>query len=155
MWYNTPVNIHVNDGKIELRARKCIFMGYGVNVKRYRMWCEGSKRIITSRDVVLDENNMLVSSVEKPLNDDVNNPSDAQEEVQPPNNEEEKYDDDVQQRSPHLSTKGKRGRSWLQKGTLKSVIMLQMLSTLLVISKGLMNQVRTRRQWPQMTQASG
>ena len=38
-----------------------------MRVKGYRVWCNESKRIITSRDVVFDENSMLVSSVEKPI----------------------------------------------------------------------------------------
>ena len=49
VWYNTSVNysslrvfgclayIHVNDGKIEPRARICIFVGYRVSVKGYRV----------------------------------------------------------------------------------------------------------------------
>ena len=32
------------------------------------MWCEKSMRIITSRDVVFDENAILFSSVEKHIN---------------------------------------------------------------------------------------
>ena len=94
VWYNTSVNysslrvfgcliyIHVNNGKLEPKARKCISVGYGVGVKGYRVWCEESKRIITFREVVFDENNMLVSSVETPI-DNVVNPSDIQEKVQP------------------------------------------------------------------------
>ena len=98
---------------------------------------------------------MLVSSVEKPIDNIVNDPIDAQVEVQPPNIDEDENDDVVQQRYPPCPQLGKRGRSWLQGGTLKSVIMLHMLSTLLVKSKRCMNQVRTRRLWPQMTQANG
>ena len=52
-------------------------MGYGVGVKGYKVWCNESKRIMTSRDVVFDENNMLVSSVEKPIDNVVNNLIDA------------------------------------------------------------------------------
>ena len=49
VWYNTPVNysrlrvfgclayIHVNDEKLEPRARKLIFVGYRVGVKGYRV----------------------------------------------------------------------------------------------------------------------
>ena len=118
VWYNTLVNysslivfhcptyIHVNDEKLEPRSRKYIFVGYGVGVKGYRVWCNGSKRIITSRNVVFNENSMLVSNVEKPIENDVNDvvidPIDAQEEVQAPNTEEDENDDDVQQRSPPL-----------------------------------------------------
>ena len=66
VWYNTPINysslrvfvcpiyIHVNDGMLETRAKKCIFVGYGVGVKGYRVCCEKSKRITTSRDVVFN-----------------------------------------------------------------------------------------------------
>ena len=91
MWYNTRVNysslrvfwclayIHVIDEKLVSRARKCIFVSYEVGVKGYRVWCEQTKRIMTFRDIVFDENSMLVFIVEKPLNNDV--VIDAQEEV--------------------------------------------------------------------------
>ena len=116
VWYNTPVNysslrifgcpayIHVNDGKLEPRARKGIFVGYGVGVKGYRVWCNDSKKIIVSRDVVFDEDSMLISNVEKPFNNDDN---EAQVEVESSNVDNEK-NDDVQQRSPPLSTTRQR-----------------------------------------------
>ena len=77
-----------------------------MGVKGYRVWCNESKRIIVSRDVVFDENSMLVSSIEKSIDNNVND--DAQVEGQPPNIEDEKNDDDVQQRSPSLSTTRQR-----------------------------------------------
>ena len=53
---------------------------------------------------------MLVSSVERPLNNDVVIPIDTQEEIQS-SNDEEKKDDDVQQNLILCPLQGKRGRS--------------------------------------------
>lgn len=33
------VYAHVNDGKLELKARKYIFLGYADGVKGYKLWC--------------------------------------------------------------------------------------------------------------------
>ena len=60
-----------------------------MGVNGYRVWCNESKRIITSRDVVFDKNSMLVSSVEKPIENVVIHPIDAHSEVQPPNIDED------------------------------------------------------------------
>jgi hypothetical protein len=51
----------VNDGKLELRSKKCIFLGYTDRVKGYRLWCFDPKshKFIVSRDVVFDESTML------------------------------------------------------------------------------------------------
>ena len=73
IWSGTPVNyshlqvfgcpayFHVNDGKLELRAKKAIFLGYATGVKGYRLWCPDPKspKFVISRDITFDENYML------------------------------------------------------------------------------------------------
>ena len=102
------------------------------------------KKNITSRDVIFDEKSILVSSVENPLKNDFVIPIDAQEEIQPPIMKKKNMMIMFKKELLLCPLQGKRGRLWLQRGTLKSEIMLHMLSTLLVNSKGWMNQVHTR-----------
>jgi hypothetical protein len=53
--FGCPTYAHVNNGKLVPRAQKCIFIGYGSGVKRYRLLCADSKKVIVSRDVTFDE----------------------------------------------------------------------------------------------------
>ncbi|KAK3021134.1 hypothetical protein RJ639_045907 [Escallonia herrerae] len=59
--FGCPAYAHVNDGKLEPRAKKCIFLGYANGVKGYRLWCPDSKssRFLISRYVTFDESSML------------------------------------------------------------------------------------------------
>jgi hypothetical protein len=59
--FGCPAYCHVNDGKLEPRPKKCIFLGYADGVKGYRLWCSDLKspKFIISRDVVFDESAML------------------------------------------------------------------------------------------------
>ena len=59
--FGCPAYYHVKDGKLEPRAKKCIFVGYADGVKGYRLWCmePNSPKFIISRDVTFNERFML------------------------------------------------------------------------------------------------
>ena len=73
VWLGTPADysnlrifgctayMHINEGKLEPRAKKCVFLGYASGVKGYRLWCPDPKspKFAISRDVVFDESSML------------------------------------------------------------------------------------------------
>jgi hypothetical protein len=47
---------HVNEGKLELRAKNYIFLKYAFDVKGYRLWCPDSNgKFLVLRDVKFDE----------------------------------------------------------------------------------------------------
>ena len=118
IWYNSPVDysnlrvfgspayIHVSEGKLEPRARKCIFMGYGLGVKGYKVWCEKFRMIITSTDVVFDENALVTPTEENTLTNTAGESNDSQEEVEPPNINE--TDDDPRHKKRKHFTYSKR-----------------------------------------------
>ncbi|KAJ9563977.1 LOW QUALITY PROTEIN: hypothetical protein OSB04_009137 [Centaurea solstitialis] len=57
--FGCPSYYHVNEGKLEPKSKKGLFMGYGDDVKGYRIWSLGKRKVILSRDVVFDEESML------------------------------------------------------------------------------------------------
>lgn len=60
--FGCPAYAHTRDGKLEPRAKKCMFIGYAQGVKGYRLWCiedPRSPKIIISRDVIFDEDALL------------------------------------------------------------------------------------------------
>uniref|UniRef100_A0A2N9JAK8 Uncharacterized protein n=1 Tax=Fagus sylvatica TaxID=28930 RepID=A0A2N9JAK8_FAGSY len=64
--FGCPAYAHVNDGKFERRANKCIFLGYASGVKGFRLWCTKLKSpgLIISRDVKFNEFALIDQSKE-------------------------------------------------------------------------------------------
>ncbi|XP_057532923.1 uncharacterized protein LOC130810814 [Amaranthus tricolor] len=93
-----------------LKDTSNVCLMYGKNSSELTGFCDSDyggdldNRKSTNGDVVFDEDNMLISNVEKPFNNDDN---EAQVEVESSNIDNEK-NDDVQQRSPPLSTTRQR-----------------------------------------------
>lgn len=61
--FGYTVYYHVNEGKLEPRAKKGVFVGFKDGVKGYRIWSPSKKRVILSRNVVFDENSMFNPTV--------------------------------------------------------------------------------------------
>nr|GEX62887.1 retrotransposon protein, putative, Ty1-copia subclass [Tanacetum cinerariifolium] len=57
--FGCPAYAHVDNGKLEPRAIKCIFLGYKSGVKGYKLWCPETKKIVISRNVIFNESSML------------------------------------------------------------------------------------------------
>ena len=57
--FECPTYAHVDNGKLEPRSMKCIFLGYKSSVKGYKLWCSETKKFVISRDVIFDETSMI------------------------------------------------------------------------------------------------
>jgi hypothetical protein len=77
--FGSTTSYHVSEGKLEPRAKKGVFVGYGDGVKGYRIWSSAESRVILSRDVVFDENSMLNASVERSTESETSVESDSVE----------------------------------------------------------------------------
>jgi len=57
--FGCPTYAHVNEGKLEPIAMKCIFLGYQDSVKGYKLWDPKESKLLISRDVTFDETTIL------------------------------------------------------------------------------------------------
>lgn len=48
--------VHVDNGKLEAKSRKYIFLSYQFGVNGYKVWYLETNKLVISRDVVFDEN---------------------------------------------------------------------------------------------------
>ena len=118
--FGCPAYAYVNDGKLEPHAKKCVFLGYTNGIKGFRLWDPSTSRIITSRDVILNESVFLhVKSSKKATSERVENENgeEIQGEVI-----DDVLDDDVDMQTPQEggdvpSTSSSRKATTLRKET--------------------------------------
>lgn len=80
--FGCPAYYHINEGKLEPRARKGLFMGYPEGVKGFRIWCNDSRKCIISRDVTFHEAEMFKDQHISTCAKDAESSSDHQLEVE-------------------------------------------------------------------------
>ena len=94
---------HVSEGKLEPRAKKGVFVGYGDGVKGFRIWSPAEKRVIMSRNVVFDESSLLRTIV-KPTTTSETGSLDKQVEFQVIQNESDLKEPEEEDQEPQTET---------------------------------------------------
>ena len=57
--FGCPTYAHVDNGKLEPRSVKCIFLGYKYGVKGYKFWCLETKKLVINIDVMFYETSII------------------------------------------------------------------------------------------------
>ena len=57
--FRCPAYAHVDNGKLEPRLVKCIFIGYKFGVEGYKLWCPETKKLVITRDVIFYETSII------------------------------------------------------------------------------------------------
>ena len=57
--FRCPTYANVDNGKLEPRSMKCIFLGYKSSVIGYKLWCLETKKLVINRDMIFDETSMI------------------------------------------------------------------------------------------------
>ena len=61
--FGSPTYFSARDDKVNLRAKKFVFLSVKTNMKGYRLWDLENKKIVLSRHVTFDETSVLKSTV--------------------------------------------------------------------------------------------
>ena len=69
--FNSTTYYHVRESKLDLKAKKTLFMGITGEVKGFFLWCSITKKIIFTRDVTFDESVMLKQNILKRMTREV------------------------------------------------------------------------------------
>ena len=57
--FSCPAYYHVKEDKLDLRARKGMFVEFKKSLKCYKIWDQKDRKFILSRDVTFDEASMV------------------------------------------------------------------------------------------------
>jgi hypothetical protein len=73
---------HVDNGKLESRAVKCIFLGYGSGVKAYKLWNPETKKVFLSMNVIFNDAVMFYDCPSTDISDVIDSPNISDDEQQ-------------------------------------------------------------------------
>ena len=57
--FGCPTCAHIDNGKLEPRSVKCVFLSYKSGVKGYKTWCLETKKLVISKDVIFYKTSMI------------------------------------------------------------------------------------------------
>lgn len=90
--FGCPAYFHVNEGKLEPRSRRGLFMGYPDGVKGYKIWVQDDRKCIISRDVIFKESELIKEKECCETLDKGEQSDEFQVEVEPVNKETEQHE---------------------------------------------------------------